>query len=97
MIDYELALILHNIGPIIAGVLAGSVCVVVGIIIANIFWKARIHRYAKTEVVETLEYQKNKIESLEKEIHEKNTIISDYKGVVKIANTAALKIIGVTK
>ncbi len=104
MIDYELAQILHVLNPIvpivvgvIAGTIAGAVCIGIGIIVTNGFWKARIHRYAKTEIVETLEYQKNKIESLEIEIQQKNTTISDYKGIIKISNTAALKIIGVTK
>jgi len=97
MINYEIAEILHTLGPYLTGAIAGSVCVIIGIIIANIFWKARIHRYAKTEVVETLEYQKNKIESLEKEISNQKEIISDYKGHMKIAKKSALTIIGVVE
>ena len=93
MLDYEISLILHELFPY----LAGAVCVIIGIIIANIFWKARIHRYAKTEIVETLEYQKNKIEQLEKDITDKNAIISDFKGYMKIAKRSALTIIGVSE
>ena len=97
MLDYELSQILHTSGPIIAGALAGAICVIIGILIANIFWKARIHRYAKTEVVETLEYQKNKIAYLEQEIITKNSLISDLRGSLKVAKIAALKIVGVVK
>lgn len=92
MLQYELSQILNVIGPYLAGAIGGAICVVIGIIISNIFWKARIHRYAKTEIVETLEYQKNKIDQLESEIREKKSLISDLKGIIKISKLAALKI-----
>jgi len=93
MLNYELSQILHTLTPILGSALS----VIIGIIISNAFWKARIHRYAKTEVIETLEYQKNKIDYLEKELIDKKTIISDQVGDLKIAKMAAMKIIGVTK
>ncbi len=93
MIGYELSQLLHFAIPY----MGGALCVVIGIIIANIFWKARIHRYAKTEIVETLEYQKNKIESLENEIIQKDETISEYVGIIKVVNIAALKIVGASK
>ena len=85
--------VIHVLTPFLGNALS----MVTGIIIANIFWKARIHRYAKTEVVETLEYQKNKIEQLKKELVDKKEIISDLRGSLKVAKTAALKIVGVVK
>ena len=94
MLNYEISLILHNTGPIIAGTLAGAICVIIGILISNMFWKARIHRYAKTEIVQVMEYQKNKIEQLESIIREKDSIISDQRGSLKVAKIAALKIVG---
>ena len=93
MLNYELIQILHVLTPILGNTLS----VIAGIIISNLFWKARIHRYAKTEVVETLEYQKNKIEYLDSENKRKDVIISDQKGLLKIAKLSALKIVGVVK
>ena len=77
--------------------MGNTLSVIAGIIIANIFWKARIHRYAKTEVIETLEFQKNKIDRLEGEIREKNSLISELRGIIKIGKMAALKFMGVAK
>ena len=93
MLNYELSQVVHVLTPILGSALS----VIIGIIISNMFWKARIHRYAKTEIVETLEYQKNKIEHLEEELREKKIIISDQAGNLKIAKMTAMKIIGVTK
>lgn len=93
MLEYELSQVIHVLIPILGNTLS----VIAGIIVSNIFWKARIHRYAKTEIVETLEYQKNKIEFLESENKRKDTIISDQKGLLKIAKNSALKIIGVVR
>ena len=93
MLKYEISQIINTLVPYLGNTLS----VISGIIISNIFWKARIHRYAKTEVVETLEFQKNKIEFLESENKRKDIIISDQKGLLKIAKMAALKIVGVSK
>ncbi len=93
MLDYELSLILRELAPY----LTGAVCVIIGIIISNTFWKARIYRYAKSEILKTMEYQKNKIDQLEKDMIDKKTIISDLKGHLKIVRKSALTILGVTK
>ena len=93
MLEYELSQILHSVGPY----LINTFSVISGIIIANMFWKARIHRYAKTEVVETLEYQKNKIDEYKRLLTEKDSLISDLRGSLKVAKIAALKIVGVVK
>lgn len=93
MLEYEISRIIHELLPYISN----TISVLTGIIVSNMFWKARIHRYAKTEIVETLEYQKNKIDRLEREIMEKDSIISDLRGNEKIVKIAALKIMGVTK
>ncbi len=88
MLEYEISQALHVILPYIGG----SLCVTIGIIISNMFWKARIHRYAKTEVVETLEYQKNKIAYQDEQIRTMKSVISDLRGRLKIAKKWSLKI-----
>ena len=93
MFSYEISRVAHVLIPYIAPTLS----VIIGVIISNTFWKARIHRYAKTEVVQTLEYQKNKIERLEEIIKEKDSIISSLKGSLKVSKMAALRIIEVIK
>ncbi len=90
MLDYEISRVVHVLIPYIAPTLS----VVVGIIISNMFWKARIYRYANATILKTLEYQANKIEQLEEKIRDNNSLISDQKGSLKIVKTAALKIIG---
>ena len=93
MLDYELAQLVHTLIPFIANAFS----MILGIVIANIFWKARIHRYAKTEVVETLEYQKNKIDSLTAEIRRKDLVISDFKKMMKAIKISGLNIISIAK
>ena len=93
MLEYEISQILHTVGPYLVNTLS----MVTGIIISNIFWKARIYRYANSTILKTLEYQVNKIEYLEHEIIDKKTIISDQRGSLKVAKIAALKIVGVVK
>lgn len=97
MLDYELSQILHTAGPIIVGSLAGAICVIIGILVANLFWKARIYRFANATILKTLEYQSNKIEQQEEIIKDKNLIISDQRGSLKVAKIAALRIVGVVK
>ncbi len=89
MWEYLIQDIVHVITPY----LGASVAVISGIVISNMFWKARIHRFAKTEIVETLEYQSNKIAQLEDELREKKEIISDLKGFNKRAKINAMKIL----
>ena len=93
MLKYEISQIIHVLLPYISNTLS----VISGIVISNLFWKARIHRYAKAEIIETLEYQKNKIEFLESENNRKDEIIGDQKGSLELSKIAALKIIEVTK
>ena len=93
MLEYEISQMIHELLPYLSNTLS----VLTGIIVSNMFWKARIHRYAKTEVIETLEYQKNKIDRLEIEIREKDNEISDLKGSLKVAKIAALTIIETIK
>lgn len=93
MDKYLIMDIIHTLTPFLGNTLS----MLTGIIITNIFWKSRIHRYAKTEVVETLEYQKNKIEYLEQEIREKKEIISMQKGSIKAVRLSALKILEAIK
>ena len=97
MLNYEIAEILHTLGPYLAGALAGGICVVIGILIDRAYWKPRIYRYADREIVKTLEYQDNKIKQLENVITDQKEIISDYKGHMKIAKKSALTIIGVVE
>ena len=93
MLKYELSQILHSVGPY----LINTFSVISGIIIANMFWKARIYRYASATILKTLEYQANKIEHLEADIKIKDSLISDLRGSLKVAKIAALKIVGVVK
>ena len=93
MLDYELSQVIRVLIPYLGNTLS----ILGGVLIANMFWKSRIHRFSKAEVIQTLEYQKNKIEQLEAEIRENKVTISDLKGSMKIAKIAALKIMGVTK
>ena len=91
MLNYEFAQILHTLQPY----LITTGCIIVGILIDRAYWKPRIYRYADREIVKTLEYQANKIEALEQEIREKNSIISDLKGYMKIVKKSALNIVEV--
>lgn len=93
MLEYELSQVIHTLLPYLGNTLS----VISGIIISNMFWKARIYRYANATILKTMEYQSNKIEYLENEIIDKNSLISESKGSLKIAKIAALKIIEVTK
>jgi len=93
MLNYELAQILHTLQPYLITIC----CIIVGILIDRTYWKPRIYRYANREIVKTLEYQKNKIEALEQDIREKNSIISDLRGYIKMAKISALKIVEVIK
>ncbi len=97
MLEYEISIILHTLWPYLSGVVISSFCIVIGILIDRAYWKPRIYRYADREIVKTLEYQKNKISQLEEELKEKNSVISELKGIIKVSRMAALKIIGVVK
>jgi len=93
MLNYELSQIVNILAPILIAIF----CILVGVLIDRAYWKPRIYRYADREIVKTLEYQKNKIDQLEQEIREKKSIISDFKGNMKIAKKSALMIIGVSE
>lgn len=92
MLTYEISKLIPELISVIP-ILVNTLSVIAGIFIANIFWKARIHRYAKTEIVETLEYQKNKIKRLEDIVVEKDSTIGLLRGQAKIAKLSALKIL----
>ena len=96
MLNYEISQLVQELISVLP-IIINTLSVIAGIIIANIFWKARIHRYAKTEVVETLEYQKNKIEQLTAEVARKDFIISDLRGCLRVVKLSALKIISASK
>lgn len=70
MVWYAVSQILLALEPFLGALLA----LISGVIIANLFWKSRIFRYAKAEVQQTLEFQHQKIlnleEALEKEQEE---------------------------
>ena len=93
MLGYEISRIIHELLPYISNTLS----VLTGVIVSNIFWKARIYRYANATILKTLEYQANKIEHLEADIKIKDSLISDLRGSLKIVKIAALKIVGVVK
>ena len=89
MLEYEIALILHTVGPYLIITLA----IITGVVISNLFWRSRVYRFAKAEIIQTLELQKNKIEQLEEKLREKKEIISDLKAFQKRAKISALKIV----
>ncbi len=93
MLEYELLNLLHIVTPF----LGGALCVLMGIFISNLFWKSRIHRYAKTEVVETLEFQKNKIIKLTEDVRNRNELIGELRGSIKVIKLSALNIISSIK
>ena len=89
MLSYELGILLHNLIPFIVVLLS----LISGVIISNLFWKKRIHRYAKAEVQQILEYQRNKMEFLELENRE---LFSERKNLIAqiaIVKTHILKIL----
>jgi len=93
MIAYEISKILNQFGPYLIAVF----CLLVGVLLDRGYWIPRIYRYADREIVKTLEYQKNKIKQLEKEIIDLKEVNSDLKGYMKIAKKSALRIIGVVE
>jgi len=93
MVEYELAQLIRLGSPVVGGIL----CLLIGGLIVNRAWKTRIHRYAKADIIQIMEFQKNKIEQQAQQIKEKNALISDYKGKSERSRVAALKIIGENK
>jgi len=93
MLEYELS----QLVPYGAPVLGGIICMLIGMAVTNKAWKTRIHRYAKADIIQIMEFQKNKIEQQAQQIKEKNALISDYKGKSERSRVAALKIIGENK
>ena len=89
--------IILDIVYVLTPFLGNALSMLTGIIIANIFWKARIYRYASATILKTMEFQSNKIEHLEQEIIDKKDIVSSLRGSLKVAKTSALKIIEVTE
>jgi len=88
MISYDVSIIVKAVLPYLTMIIS----LVTGVIIANLFWRSRVFRFAKAEVIQTLEYQKNKIDQLEHEARSKDQTISELRGRMKIINISALKI-----
>ena len=80
MWDIELAHALHEIIPYINTVFS----LLTGVIITNIFWKARIYRYANATIQKTLAYQETKMKYQADELIIKNTKIKDLQGVLHL-------------
>lgn len=92
MLNYEIGVLLHEIIPYSVMLLS----IVSGIVISNLFWKARIHRYARAEVIQMLEYNKLTADRLKvenTELKRKNTILKDQMTAVRSEVLKALAIV----
>jgi len=88
MLSYDVSILVKAVLPYLTMLIS----LVTGVIIANLFWRSRVFRFAKAEVIQTLEYQKNKIDQLEHEARSKDQTISELRGRLKMINISALKI-----
>jgi len=92
VLNYEIGVLLHEIIPYSVMLLS----IVSGIVISNLFWKARIHRYARAEVIQMLEYNKLTADRLKienTELKRKNTILKDQMTAVRSEVLKALAIV----
>ena len=90
MVEYELAQLIHFGAPVAGGIL----CMLIGMLIVNSAWKRKIHRYAKAEIISTLEQQDNRIKQYEKDLENANDKIATLEGIIKLNKKNALNIIG---
>ena len=90
MVEYELAQLIHFAAPVTGGIL----CMLIGMLIVNSAWKRKIHRYAKAEIISTLEQQDNRIKQYEKDLENANDKIATLEGMIKLNKKNALNIIG---
>ena len=63
-------------------------------VIVNTAWKRKIHRYAKAEIISTLEQQDNRIKQYEEDLQNAKDKIGTLEGIIKLNKKNALKIIG---
>ncbi len=89
MDKYLLYDILHELKPFIVVI----VSVLAGMLVSNGFWKARIYRYANSEVQQTLAFQSKKIEYQKDEIKKKDKDIIKLKSKVVFSRESAMKIV----
>ena len=93
MDKYTIILYLNSLRPFIVVLIS----VVAGVMIANSFWKARIHRYATAEVQQIMAFQdkeitllKEKLKNLESEMAKKEAMLKSIKAsganILKVAN-----------
>jgi len=90
MLEYEIAQALHYGLPVLGGI----ACLLIGAGIVNTAWKRKIHRYAKAEIISTLEQQDNRINQYEEDLKNAKDKIGTLEGIIKLNKKNALKIIG---
>jgi len=91
MVEYEIAQVIRLGTPLLGGI----ICMLIGALIVNTAWKRKIHRYAKAEIISTLEQQDNRIKQYEKDLEEAKNRIGTLEGLVEFSKNHALKILGV--
>jgi len=89
MIEYEIAQLICFGAPVLGGIL----CLLIGGLIVNTGWKRKIHRYAKAEIISTLEQQDNRIKQYEKDLQIANNRIGALEAIVKKSKKSALDIL----
>jgi len=90
MVAYEIAQAIHYGVPVLGGI----ICMLIGALIVNTAWKRKIHRYAKAEIISTLEQQDNRIKQYEEDLQNAKDKIGTLEGIIKLNKKNALKIIG---
>jgi len=90
MVEYEIAQLIRLGSPVLGGVL----CMIIGMLIVNTAWRRKIHRYAKAEIISTLEQQDNRIKQYKIDLGNANDKIGTLQGIIKSSKKHALKIIG---
>ena len=93
MLGYEIAQILHFGAPVLGGI----ICMLIGIWVSSKGWKDRIYRYSKAAVIKTLEFQENKIKTLEEKLRTAEDKIGTLEGISKRSKAHALKILGINE
>jgi len=90
MLIYELSVALHYGGPVLGGI----ICLLIGVVVTNRGWKQKIFRYAKAEIISTLEQQDNRIKQYEIDLQVAKDRIDMLEGIIKSTKRNALNIIG---
>ncbi len=89
MLNYEAGITLHYIIPY----LIVLVSILAGVLVSNLFWKDRIYRYAKSEILKTLEFQENKIKSYKVETRNKDNKIKQLEARLRIIKQHEVRIL----